>query len=76
MTPAEVSLLISALGWAVQTGKDVYDAAQLKEMADLQLKLQSQLSTTEQDRVTANANIDARDKQLEADLAAANKAGH
>ncbi len=75
MTPAEIALLISALQFALTEGKDLYDASQLKALADLEVKLQGQIATTQQDRATANADIDARDKQLEADLAVAKKGG-
>jgi hypothetical protein len=71
LTPAEITLLITLIQTALTEGTDIYDASQLKAMADLEAKLQAQLSTTAQDRATANADIDARDKQLEADLAAA-----
>jgi hypothetical protein len=74
MTPAEIGLLISAVQFALTEGQQIYDAAQLKALADVEAKLQAQLTATEQDRATTNADIDARDKQLEADLAAAEKA--
>jgi len=70
MTPDEIALVISLVQWALTTGKDAYDAYQLKALADLEAKLQGQIATAQQDRETANADIDARDKALEADLAA------
>jgi len=69
MTPAEITLLITLLETAIQKGEEMYTASQLKDMAALLVKLQAQLAETQQDRVTANADIDARDKQLEQDLA-------
>ena len=38
MTPAEIVLLVSLLQAALTEGKDLYDAAQLKAMADLLLR--------------------------------------
>lgn len=69
LTPGEISLIISALQWAITEGKALYDAEQLKQMTDLLAQLQAQLATVQKDRATANADIDARDKQLEQDLA-------
>lgn len=68
LTPGEISLIISALQWAITEGKALYDAEQLQSMADLLARLQAQQAQVEQDRQTANADIDARDKALEADL--------
>lgn len=68
LTPEEIALIISLLQAAVTEGKSLYDAYQLKAMADLQSKLSAQLATSAQDRQTANADIDARDRALEADL--------
>lgn len=69
LTPGEISLIISALQWAITEGKALYDAEQLQSMADLLASLQSQLATIQKDRQTSDADIDARDKQLEQDLA-------
>lgn len=68
LTPGEISLIISALQWAITEGKALYDAEQLQSMADLLARLQAQQAQVEQDRQTANADIDARDKALEAEL--------
>lgn len=68
LTPEEIALIISLLQSAVTEGKALYDAYQIKAMADLQAKLADQLNTSAQDRQTANADIDARDKALESDL--------
>jgi hypothetical protein len=68
MTPAEIALVVQILQWAITEGKAVYDAMQLKAIADLQAKLEAQLTTTQQDRSTANTDIDNRDKALEAKL--------
>lgn len=68
MTPAEIALAIAALQWAITQGQALFTAEQLKDMADLQVKLTAQLAATSQDRATANADIDARDKALEQDL--------
>lgn len=69
MTPEEIALVISLVQMALTEGKSLYDAYQLKQLADLEAKLQSQIAGVQQDRATANADIDARDKALEADLA-------
>jgi hypothetical protein len=71
VTPAEIGLLITAVQCALTEGKDLYDAAQLKALADLEVKLQGMLTTVQADRATANADIDARDKALEQKLDAA-----
>jgi hypothetical protein len=71
LTPAEITLLINLIQTAITEGKDIYDASQLKAAADLEVKLQAQLTATAQDRAEVNASIDARDKALEADLARA-----
>jgi predicted nucleotidyltransferase component of viral defense system len=68
MTPAEIALVIMLLEQAITAGKDLYDAAQLKDMVALQVKLTAQLAQTTTDRGTANADIDARDKALEKEL--------
>jgi len=69
LTPGEVSLIISALQWAITEGKALYDAEQLQNMTDLLAALQSQLAQVQKDRQDSDADIDARDKALEADLA-------
>jgi len=69
MTPAEIALLISLLQAAITQGQAMYDAEQLKDMAALLVKLQAQLAQMATDEQTANADIDARDKALETDLA-------
>ena len=69
LTPGEVSLAINAITWAITEGSALFDALQIKELTDLLAKLQAQLGQVQQDRATANADIDARDKALEADLA-------
>lgn len=68
MTPAELELLISLVQWGLTEGKDLYDAAQLKAMADLVVKLQAQLAATAQDRVTVEAAVEARDAEIDAEL--------
>lgn len=68
ITPEEIALAISAIQWAITEGKALYDAEKLKNMADLLAKLQAQAPEVAQDRATANADIDARDKALEEDL--------
>jgi len=68
MNAAEISLLITLIQAALTEGKDLYDAYQLKQMADLEVKLQAQLAQTHQDRAEVNANIDARHKALEDEL--------
>jgi hypothetical protein len=74
MTPAEIALIIALLQAAIDEGQKLYDASQLKDMAALLTKLQAQLAATSQAGATANADIDARDKALEVELAAAPKA--
>lgn len=69
LTPAEISLIIAALQWAITEGKSLFDAMQLNDMAALLNSLNSQLATVQKDRQTSDADIDARDKQLEQDLA-------
>lgn len=71
MTPAEIALLITLLQAAIEKGEELYAASQLKDMAELQAKLQMQLTATAADRATANADIDARDVTLETELDAA-----
>lgn len=73
MTPAELELLISLVQWGLTEGKDLYDAAQLKAMADLEVKLQAQLAATAQDRVTVEAAVEARDAEIDAELKNAGK---
>lgn len=73
MTPAEIGLLISLVQLALTEGKDLYDAAQLKALADVQVKLQAQLDETGQDRLVTTADIAARDKEIEAELKDAEK---
>ena len=68
MTPDEIALVISLVQMALTEGKSLYDAYQLKSLADIEAKLQSQIAMVQQDRAAANADIDARDKALEADL--------
>jgi len=69
MTPAEIAIVISLLQAAIQQGEAMYTAAQLKDMAALQVKLMAQLEQMSADEKTANDDIDARDKALEQDLA-------
>lgn len=69
LTPGEISLIISALQWAITEGKALYDAEQLQNMADLLASLQAQLAQIHKDRQASDADIDARDAQLEKDLA-------
>ena len=69
LTPGEVALAINAITWAITQGSALFDALQIKELTDLLAKLQAQMSQVQQDRTTANADIDTRDKQLEQDLA-------
>ena len=69
LTPGEVALAINAITWAITQGSALFDALQIKELTDLLAKLQAQLAQVQQDRATANADIDARDKALEAELA-------
>jgi hypothetical protein len=53
----------------------VYEASQLKTLAELQVKLQAQLDTTAADRATVTANVERRDDAIEAELVAAERAG-
>lgn len=69
MTAAEITLIITLLQTAISKGLDAYTASQLQDMADLLVKMQAQLAEVQKDRQTANADIDARDKALEQDLA-------
>jgi hypothetical protein len=71
MTPAEIALLITLVQAAITQGEAMYTASQLKDLAELETKLQAQLTATQGDRATANADIDTRDKELEDELAAA-----
>jgi hypothetical protein len=71
MTPDEIALLVTLLQTALTEGKDLYDASQLKAMADLLVKLQAQLAETQQDRLVANTNVAARDKEIEDELSSA-----
>ena len=73
MTGAELVLLLGLVQQAIVAGKDVYDASQLKALADLAVKLQAQLIQTATDRATANKDITDRDNQLQIDLDAASK---
>ena len=68
LTPAEIALILPLIQQAIQLGEKVYEAWQLQDMAALEAKLQAQLQQTTQDRQTANADIDARDKALEDEL--------
>jgi hypothetical protein len=69
ITPAEIALLLPLIQQAIALGESVYEAWQLKDMAALEAKLAAQLETTTADRKQANDDIDARDAQLEKDLA-------
>ena len=71
ITPAEIELLITLVQAAITEGKDLYDASQLKALADIGVKLAAQLQQTAQDRVVAEADIDGRDAQIEAEIALA-----
>lgn len=73
MTPAELSLLISLVQLALTEGTDLYDASKLKELADLEVKLQAQLAATAQDRATTEAAVKARDAEIESEIASASK---
>lgn len=69
LSPSEISLIISALQWAITEGKALYDAEQLQSMTDLLARLQAQAPEVQKDRQTSDADIDARDGRLEKDLA-------
>lgn len=69
ITPEEITLVMALLEQAIKAGVAIYDAVQLKDMTALQEKLQLRLQQTATDRQKANADIDARHKELEAELA-------
>lgn len=73
MTPAELALLLSLVQWGLTEGKDLYDASQLKALADLEVKLQAQLAATVQDRLTVETAVAARDAEIDAELKNAGK---
>jgi hypothetical protein len=73
MSPAEIELLLELVQAAIAAGEEMYDAAKLKQLADLEVKLQAQLSTTAQDRLSATGDIAAREQAFEDELAKAQK---
>jgi len=67
--PANEAILISLIEGAVQGGKTLYSDLQLKELNDLLAAVRANISQLGTDVQKMDADIDARDKALEADLA-------
>lgn len=67
--PANEAILIGLIEGAVQGGKTIYDDLQLKSLNDLLAAVKSNTAQLASDVKTMDADVDARDKALEADLA-------
>lgn len=69
--PANDALLLSALEGALQAGETLYTDLQLKSLTELLAAVKANTAQLATDVQTMDADVDARDKALQADLDAA-----
>lgn len=66
--PANDAELLALLGGAIQAGTTIYNDMQLKTMASLLAAVKANTAQLAADVKTMDADIDARDGKLQADL--------
>lgn len=71
--PGNLAILEGLIENGIAAGEKVYEAWQLKSLEDLQAAVKADTAQLATDIKTMDADVDARDKQLAADLDAANK---
>jgi hypothetical protein len=71
--PANEAMLIGLIENGITAGEKVYEAWQLKSLNDLLAAVKADSAALAADVKTMDSDIDARDKQLEADLDATKK---